>query len=273
LGTLLVVVFILVSAVTDTQSTCDSPLVGGHSGAPGSPNCTYCHGGKANTGKGNLTFTLDSNNGQYIPGKSYNAIVTVAQSNLNKFGFVITARDSGNSSIGDFVILDSVNTRKFKDGGEKYFSHTPCGADANPAGSKSWKFQWVAPAVQSGQITFYLSSLAANHDEKTSGDFCYTEIKKLSVSTGINEIAVDDDNVQIFPNPSDDIIYLLFRHKLEDPVISLFNQDGKFIHSLNSAFSSEKIMISKRKLGLIAGIYWLRIQTKQRSIIKKIIFS
>ncbi|MEO5674224.1 MAG: hypothetical protein ABIQ74_06230 [Chitinophagales bacterium] len=37
------IVLVTTSSVTDMNGLCDSPVVGGHTGAPGSPDCTYCH--------------------------------------------------------------------------------------------------------------------------------------------------------------------------------------------------------------------------------------
>jgi hypothetical protein len=198
---LICVSLLTISAVGDLQSTCDSPIVGGHTGAPGSPNCTYCHPGTSNTGPGSASFTLGNGISQYQPGKTYDATVMVSQPNLSKYGFVITARDNNNSSIGDFVVLDSANTRKFLDGKEKYFSHTPCGADASPKGSRQWNFKWTAPSFNAGPVKFYVSTLASNHDETTKGDDCYTITKTLGVNTGVSEPTSSIADIKVFPNP------------------------------------------------------------------------
>ncbi len=55
----IVIILITTSSVYDVADLCDSPVVGGHSGAPGSPGCEYCHGGSPNTGTGSVTFDLE----------------------------------------------------------------------------------------------------------------------------------------------------------------------------------------------------------------------
>nr|MCU0349090.1 hypothetical protein [Saprospiraceae bacterium] len=39
-----------------TEGPCDSPVIGGHTGAPGETGCDGCHAGTPNTGPGTLTL-------------------------------------------------------------------------------------------------------------------------------------------------------------------------------------------------------------------------
>jgi hypothetical protein len=156
------------------ESPCDSPLVGGHTGAPGETGCDGCHDGTPNAGPGTLTLNWSDTSGHYVPGQMYDAVVTLEQADRDKFGFVALAlKDSGNATTGQFSIDDADRTRTFSDGPRKYVSHTPCGADAVPAGSLLWTFHWQAPATDVGAVTIYLAGLAANHNHATSGDDAY----------------------------------------------------------------------------------------------------
>lgn len=161
---------------------CDSPVVGGHTGAPGETSCTGCHGGVTNTGPGSLQLALSDTTLRYSPGEIFDATVTMRQSGLNKFGFVgLALKDAGNTTIGAFTIDDIVRTRTFSDGPRKYVSHTPRGADASPPDSLSWTFHWKAPTTNMGNITLYIAGLAANHNHGLSGDFTYTLMVHLVV--------------------------------------------------------------------------------------------
>lgn len=156
------------------ESPCDSPLVGGHTGAPGETGCDGCHGGTPNTGPGTLSLNWSDTSGHYVPGQVYDAIVTLEQADRDKLGFVALAlKDAGNTTTGLFSIDDVDRTRTYSDGPRKYVSHTPCGADADPPGSLSWTFHWQAPATDVGPITIYLAGLVANHNHNTSGDDSY----------------------------------------------------------------------------------------------------
>lgn len=270
LATLAGIVIVTTSSVTDTNGLCDSPVVGGHTGAPGSPDCTYCHGGTPNTGTGYAEFDIGGEITQYVPGQTYECTVTVSQDSLDKYGFVVTARKSTNASSGDFVLIDTVNTRKFTESSKKYFSHTPCGADAIVAGSRTWSFQWTAPATDDGIITFYLSSLASNHDHTLAGDYSYTLTKTLDFATDIQEVD-DDFEIQIFPNPSHDDLLVSLNKEWMNARITLIYPDGKPTGLVSSVPETGKIIISRNTWNLKSGVYFLKIESASGSSTKKIV--
>ena len=74
--------------------------------------------------------------------------------------------------------------------GRSYVGHTVCGADVDPPGSIQWSFDWQAPGSDVGNINFYLSSLATNHNHSTSGDHTYTQVITLSY----NDVVLGDIN-------------------------------------------------------------------------------
>lgn len=187
------------------ESPCDSPVVGGHTGAPGETGCDGCHGGTPNTGMGTLTLDWSDTSGQYVPGQVYDAVVTLEQADRDKFGFVALAlKDSGNTTTGQFSIDDVDRTRTFSDGPRKYVSHTPCGADAVPSGSLSWTFHWQAPATDVGPVTIYLAGLAANHNHNTSGDDAYELALQLTPADTVASASgerLDGVQFSLHPNP------------------------------------------------------------------------
>ncbi len=187
------------------ESPCDSPLVGGHTGAPGETGCDGCHGGTPNTGPGTLTLDWSDTSGHYVPGQVYDAIVTLEQADRDKLGFVALAlKDSGNTTTGQFSIDDADRTRTFSDGPRKYVSHTPCGADAVPSGSLSWTFHWQAPATDVGAVTIYLAGLAANHNHNTSGDDAYELTLHLTPADSVASASgerFDKAAFSLHPNP------------------------------------------------------------------------
>lgn len=188
-----------------TEGPCDSPVVGGHTGAPGETGCDGCHGGTPNTGPGTLTLDWSDTSGQYVPGQVYDAVVTLEQADRDKFGFVgLALKDSGNTTTGQFSIDDVDRTRTFNDGPRKYVSHTPCGADAAPSGSLSWTFHWQAPATDVGNITIYLAGLAADHNHNTSGDDAYELALHLTPADTVASASgerLDEMQFSLHPNP------------------------------------------------------------------------
>jgi len=200
--------------IAESDGTCDSPLVGGHTGAPGEPSCTGCHGGVANTGRGKLWFQFDLANSTltYIPGQIYTCRVKIKQNKINKYGFVALAlRNSDNTTIGKFGLINMSTTRLYMDGNRNYVSHTPCGADFSVNDTGMWTFTWQAPQTNVGPIKLYVSALAANHDHALTGDSTYTTSLLLNpASSSINETEGGAFFLKIYPNPVSDMLNVSF---------------------------------------------------------------
>lgn len=171
---------------------CSAPLLGAaHSGAPGEVNCAGCHSGVVNSGSGNVNYLIGSGNNFYSPNEILTLILSIEENNLNQFGFqTVSLRSSNNSNSGNFIITDEEETRLIEDdhnGTDRlYVGHTVCGADTDTPGYKEWSFQWQAPNQDIGDIQFYLSAIATNHNHSTSGDNTYTQVITLSYNETIS---------------------------------------------------------------------------------------
>ncbi len=246
---------------------CDAPFVGGHTGAPGETACNGCHAGTLNSGP--ATFTFDIGTSSYSSGQTYTGTVRVSQSLIAKFGFSCLAlKDSNNTTIGSFNVIDAVRTRTYTDGPRRYVSHTPCGADS--ANSNSWRFTWTAPLTNVGKIKLYVGLLAADHSHSTTGDFSYTASNELlfQPSIGLSEIKELPSTVKMFPNPASDQLNLDFSAipELSEYEISIFNVDGKVVHSESTGLKKINVKLT----GLSDGIYFVKIESKQLNIYRKI---
>lgn len=260
----------------DVLSPCDSPIVGDHSGAPGETNCTACHGGNPNTGSGILEFNI-GNDSTYIPGQTYNCNVKMSQLGLNKFGFVnLALKNSNNTTIGIFNLIDSVNTRKYTLGEKNYFSHTPCGADADTIGKNEWNYSWTAPTTNVGGITLYISALAANHNHATSGDFTYTKTVILNPSPlAVEEIPDLLQSLKVYPNPASDFISVTYENLSSDKTeIKLIDLQGRTVSTLYSGIDNIKQiskMFSLKEMKIVPGIYFMSIVKGKKQVNKKLI--
>ncbi len=260
----------------DIQSPCDSPIVGDHSGAPGETNCTACHGGTANTGSGLLEFHV-GNDSTYVPGQTYTCTVKMTQTGLDKFGFVnLALKNSGNTTIGAFNLVDAVRTRKYTLGGRNYLSHTPCGADADTIGKSYWTYSWTAPASNVGAITLYISGLAANHNEATTGDFTYTKtiVLNQSAASSIDEIPGILSELNVYPNPASDYLSVSFQIDVSEAVsIELIDIDGKKIEVFKKELLTPgmiKKSIDIKYKNIKPGIYFMKVSVGDKSISKTI---
>jgi len=267
---------VIIASGFDISSTCDAPLVGGHTGAPGETNCTGCHAGTNNSGPGTLTFDIGGGITQYVPGQTYLGTVTMLQSSVNKFGFACLAlKDSNNTTIGAFSLIDATRTRLYVDGTRNYVSHKPCGADASTVGTNQWTFNWQAPATNVGTITLYVGSLATNHSHSTSGDNAYSAQIQLSPSlTGINEVSKGFSNFSLFPNPSEGNIEISYEIKEDGQNrISLFDIHGKLLKVLVDEKNQKglyKRSFNLKETGLERGMYLIRINNAGKELTKKI---
>ena len=248
-----------------TEGPCDSPVVGGHTGAPGETGCDGCHGGAPNTGPGTLTLDWSDTSGHYVPGQVYDAVVTLAQADRDKFGFVgLALKDSGNTTTGQFSIDDVDRTRTYNDGPRKYVSHTPCGADADPSGSLTWTFHWQAPATDVGAITIYLAGLAANHNHNTSGDDTYEFALHLTPADTVasaNNERLDEVQFSLHPNPvSPGEMLNLSMAMMQAGILQmrLLDSSGRMVRSFHlGEKTTGKQTFALETAGLAAGVYFL----------------
>lgn len=264
--------FTMANFSSPPNDPCDSPVVGGHTGAPGESSCTGCHGGMANSGPGSLTLALSDTTLRYLPGETFDATVVMRQIGRDKFGFVgLALKDVGNTTIGTFTIDDVVRTRTYNDGPRKYVSHTPCGADATPPDSLSWTFHWKAPATNVGNITLYLAGLAANHNHALSGDDTYTLAVHLvpdSIALGVKDPALTR-RLRLWPNPSTEFI----QFDLEEDntfgsafKIEICSADGRLL--CRTTLVQNKVSITD----LETGVYSLRVSKMDGTVLGQALF-
>jgi hypothetical protein len=250
-------IFLLVSSTPRSTSTCDSPIVGDHSGAPGETTCSGCHSAPVNPDVPELHFEVGSSETSYIPGHTYLVHLSVKKPGHNKFGFVCSSLDSLNSSRGTFNLINTTTTRKYTLGGRNYISHTPCGADA--IDSIDWTFNWVAPSADSGKIKIYMSMLVANHDHALTGDTTYTRVISLSPgnSTGVNTIA-PQEKTKVYPTYFTNNINIEFNLQFENSLkkVTVLDFYGKIIAQYSTSQSNITLPISE---SLGSGVYLLKV--------------
>lgn len=247
------VLLIFLNGSSSTQSLCDSPYVGGHTGAPGETGCNGCHAGTANSGNAIIDFDLGTNT--YIPGQTYQGFVRIQQSGYNKFGFSCLAlKNSTNTTIGSFGLVETIRTRTYSDGNRNYVSHTPCGADSTDA--NSWNFTWTAPNTNEDTITLYIGALVANHNHATTGDFGYTRKIVLPVQA-VNSISENNSfQLGIYPNPATNEIAFQLPSTNSNYDFSITDLTGKTVMKRNN-YSGKLLNISH----LPSGIYYMQVNT------------
>src|SRR5690349_18750213 len=150
----------------------------GYTGAPQEEPeaCAECHV-PPDAGTGRISISAPQT---YVPGQTYP--ITVTHTNLDptrlRWGFELTVLDNANDEkAGELQNIEGT-TQVLNNAGpnsaRQYIEHTASGTFIGQQFGASWTFNWTAPPIDVGPVTFYAAGNQANNDGNTSGDFIYT---------------------------------------------------------------------------------------------------
>lgn len=232
---------------------------GAPSGSSGSPfdgglangTCMQsgCHSGTPVEQAGMITS--DVPNTGYVPGQTYTITATITAANKVRFGFEISPQNSSGALQGQLVVTNSTETKLV--GSSKYITHKTAGNSGS--GSRTWTFNWIAPAAGTGDVTFYGSLMAANNNGGDSGDNVYFSTLTVSEASGAGVAETGKAaGITLFPNPSNGNFTIATKGINGVVDIKVYAIDGKLVYS-----SSDKNENSKFNLNLNsqlqAGMY------------------
>ena len=170
-----------------------SKLIGSPGGKTGSPmdnsDCTSCHNvGGTTLSTTNITSNIPSTG--YIPGNTY----TITTSSWAD-GFEITCEENtGNTKTGTFFNINPGATQLVNNGNA--ITHTAAGISSN-----TWSFDWEAPSIGTGDITFYGAFIAAGYPGgSNNGDFLTLStlsISEYTLPSAIREYAKDKELIKV----------------------------------------------------------------------------
>lgn len=147
----------------------------GNSGAPGDGNCTGCHSGSiitSGTNWNNLSISSNVPISGYFPGNSYTITVTQTVPGINKWGFqALILTIPGNAQAG--ALSAGTGSQINIAAGKQYATHT--GSSNTGSGTRTWSFNWIAPASGTGDVRVYVNVNAANGTGGTDGDQIYAK--------------------------------------------------------------------------------------------------
>jgi hypothetical protein len=227
-------------------------------GAPGSQNAcnnSTCHTAGAFNPSSTIQVLDQSTNmmvSEYTPGETYDLRFTVNSSGGEVFGFqatVVKDDDASNAgslqSPGSFTQLENV-------GGRHIIEHSA------PNPNSSFMGEWVAPAVDVGSVTFYMSGLAANDSGTDGGDgYDGTSLTLTPPTVGIDDV-FDSLNTIVQNNT-------LQIQGLNQATLQIFNLHGQVV--LSNQFSGNfELDLST----LDNGLYILAIESEGQGSTKKI---
>ena len=146
----------------------------GFTGAPGEFTCAECHV-PPDAGTGQISITAPQT---YVPGQTYPITVTHTNPDQTRlrWGFQLTALDPSDEKAGNLQssdVLTQVLDNQGPAGSRQYIEHTSAGTFIGQKNGASWTFNWTAPSVDVGPVTFYAAGNHANNDGNSSGDNIY----------------------------------------------------------------------------------------------------
>ena len=241
-------------------------------GAPGEGDCSGCHSGNSPNSdpNGSITITIDSSNGEYIPGKTYDVKVRVSHLLRNRFGFALTTRKANSTDhLGNFY----ADTASGVFNRTEMVAHRRASIDASQ--QRTWNFKWQAPLNETEDITIYAAGVAANGDNGNDGDLAYTtfvKLKKSGTNTGIKNFAEENSaDFSAYPIPTNKYLNIKQTKTLHHIVqLSIYNQLGEEVETWND---KELLITSDHTIRLDLkhpkGIYYLKIKTITDTFIYK----
>ncbi len=153
---------------------------GGKTGSPGDggATCTQCHTGTATTIEGWITSNIPASG--YSPGETYTITATGTHEGCMRFGFEATSENAAGSKVGSLIITNDTETKLTN------LNHavTHKSTGTTPSGnSKTWTFNWIAPPISTGAVTFYAAFNAANGNGNNFGDVIYKSMMTVVEAT------------------------------------------------------------------------------------------
>jgi hypothetical protein len=264
----------LVIALCSTTLSVNSSSSGAPSGkandpASGSANCTDCHSGiatNATAAQASITSTIPA--AGYTPGSTYTITATVNFTGRSKFGFQISPQNATGALLGTLI---NTSTQTKLVGISKYVTHTTSGNSGS--NTKSWTFDWTAPAAGTGVVTFYGSFMAANGDGGTSGDIVYKTSYAVSeaVASGINEVEANTNALTVI-NLKNALQISYNAQSAATANVELYTLNGTIVSTTsyeqqNAGTVNLNVDV---KDGLNTGIYIIKVQQGTQVLTKKL---
>lgn len=169
----------------------------GYTGAPQEEPeaCAECHV-PPDAGTGKITITAPQT---YVPGQTYPITVTHTNADLTRlrWGFELTVLDNASDEKAGELQSTDGTTQLLNNAGpgsaRQYIQHTSAGTFVGQQNGASWTFNWTAPSIDVGPVTFYAAGNHANNDGNTSGDYIYKTFVAVAPASSTPDFALSID--------------------------------------------------------------------------------
>jgi Secretion system C-terminal sorting domain/Reeler domain len=271
----LLLVFCATVLMIATAATMIDTGRAGKTDSPGEGNCSGCHSNTANnTGGGYASITTNIPGNTYQVGQTYTISVTINETGKSLFGVGVEALDAANGNAGTLVITNTAETHLLTaSNGRINVVHQLNGGLVVTPGSKTFTFDWTAPATDIGYVKFYVGGVAASADADESNDNAYTTF--LSVSSPTVTATGDINSAlqfSVYPNPVTDVMHVYFPGTLKNGKMSadLISSIGQKVVDLNIENTGATSMQITVPASVADGVYFLRMEQDGRVAVRKI---
>ena len=261
--------FIILLAHDDTggpAGRCNDP-------ANGRQTCASfgCHPTLVTASWGDITSNVPGTG--YVPGNTYTIIATVTRANHSKFGFEVSPQKLSGVAGGT---LAAVNGEvQIKDSLANHYA-TQTSTGLTGTGSRSWTFNWVAPAAGTGMVRFFGAFNVTNNNNNRSLDTCVLDSLDVSENTtsALAEIVKDDNIFSVYPNPvADNLTVHCVVQEHNYVQVALYDIQNRISDVLYSGEVHPGIFENtfeiKRKY--LPGIYLLKTTMGDKAWVKKVV--
>ncbi len=223
-----------------------------------------CHNGPA-TAKDDMITVQGLPAGGYTPGETYVVEVGTSESST-RWGFQASVQTPTGDIAGSVATRDG-ETRLTQVAG--YITHTTSGTSGN--NSKSWTFDWTAPAAGTGDVGVYVAINASNANGTTSGDnILYDElIIPEGQPTGIAP-ALTTWDVQSLQLQQQTLTLSLHGHSATGMQIEVFAVNGQRVMAEEISALQGQTQISLA-LPQAAGMYLVRLTSGDQQQVHKVV--
>jgi hypothetical protein len=235
----------------------------GYTGSPGDSlkNCTVCHGGTPLNVEGWITSTVPATG--FVPGQRYTITATNTEVGGTRFGFSISPQAPNGDLLGTMIITDTVATKLV--GNDKYATYRTGGVDG--VDSKTWTFDWIAPAANVNEVIFY-GAFNSNFEGHKEGDQTYLSQLRLRREGTLNtDKLTSAPTFTISPNPVADYLTISTIAAEKVQKVTVVNMNGQTVLSVENP-DGNQVDVSD----LTKGIYHVLISSdKGHSQVSKLV--
>jgi hypothetical protein len=235
--------------------------------ATGTCGKSSCHNVTATAQADMITSNIP--NTGYVPGQTYTITGTITMANKVKFGFQMTPQNASGQLQGQLVITNTTDTKIVS---TKYVTHKTAGTGGN--GSRTWSFDWVAPAAGTGAVTFYGAFMASNNDGNDGGDLVFASNLTVNENTtGVEDMVADKPEVIVFPNPSNGSFSVAVSGAKSAISTKVFNTEGRLVYSnvYNNSSANKQVIDINADGKLSTGLYFVSVEAEGISKIVKMV--